>query len=241
MDTLRGSLGFKGERGYSAYEIAVQHGYRGTEQDWLSTLGTSSHFDQDVITHTTEIANEYVFSLPKPYTSNCFVEVYVEGSRLNSSEFTLDTTTSKVSLTTPLDVVGTKVEVVMFTMSTNNLPIVETINADSTNETAPGTKSVYDNIVMRFITIDVLEENITASDDVAITVSYPTGFTKSNCVVISMMNYDSDGVGYINLDNSTADIPMIESVELDSNITLNVHNYSLETANGTFKITLMKI
>lgn len=32
-----GSLGFKGERGYSAYEIAVQHGYVGTEDEWLAS------------------------------------------------------------------------------------------------------------------------------------------------------------------------------------------------------------
>ena len=45
-DILKGKLGWKGERGYSAYEIAVQNGYEGTEQDWLATLGTSSHFDE---------------------------------------------------------------------------------------------------------------------------------------------------------------------------------------------------
>lgn len=32
-----GTLGFKGERGYSAYEIAVQHGYIGTEDEWLAS------------------------------------------------------------------------------------------------------------------------------------------------------------------------------------------------------------
>ena len=37
---LKGSLGYKGERGYSAYEIAVQNGFSGTEEEWLETLGT---------------------------------------------------------------------------------------------------------------------------------------------------------------------------------------------------------
>lgn len=35
----KGSLGFKGDRGYSAYEIAVQNGYEGTEQDWIDHFG----------------------------------------------------------------------------------------------------------------------------------------------------------------------------------------------------------
>ena len=34
----KGVLGFKGERGYSAYEIDVQHGYEGTEEEWLEHL-----------------------------------------------------------------------------------------------------------------------------------------------------------------------------------------------------------
>ena len=39
MENLRGSLGFKGERGYSAYEIAVQEGYEGTEEEWINHFG----------------------------------------------------------------------------------------------------------------------------------------------------------------------------------------------------------
>jgi CRISPR/Cas system CSM-associated protein Csm3 (group 7 of RAMP superfamily) len=37
---LKGTLGYKGERGYSAYETAVQNGFNGTEEEWLDTLGT---------------------------------------------------------------------------------------------------------------------------------------------------------------------------------------------------------
>ena len=36
---LKGKLGFKGERGYSTYELAVKHGFVGTEEEWLETLG----------------------------------------------------------------------------------------------------------------------------------------------------------------------------------------------------------
>lgn len=35
---LRGKLIPKGERGYSAYEIAVQNGFIGTEEEWLASL-----------------------------------------------------------------------------------------------------------------------------------------------------------------------------------------------------------
>lgn len=35
---LRGKLIPKGERGYSAYEIAVQQGFIGTEEEWIASL-----------------------------------------------------------------------------------------------------------------------------------------------------------------------------------------------------------
>ena len=36
---LKGYPCFKGERGYSAYEIAVQNGFKGTEEEWLEQIG----------------------------------------------------------------------------------------------------------------------------------------------------------------------------------------------------------
>jgi|SRR5690625_697309 len=38
IDDLLNSGGQQGERGYSAYEIAVQQGFEGTEQEWLESL-----------------------------------------------------------------------------------------------------------------------------------------------------------------------------------------------------------
>ena len=64
-NALRGVLAYKGERGYSAYEIAVQNGFIGTEQHWLATLGTSSHFNEDSIIHTST-AGQTNFNLPIP-------------------------------------------------------------------------------------------------------------------------------------------------------------------------------
>lgn len=35
----RGAVGFKGETGMSAYELAVKNGYQGTEQEWIDHFG----------------------------------------------------------------------------------------------------------------------------------------------------------------------------------------------------------
>lgn len=53
MNTLKGKLGFKGERGYSAYEIAVQNGFKGTEEEWLDTLITKITIDTEVNSNST--------------------------------------------------------------------------------------------------------------------------------------------------------------------------------------------
>ena len=37
--SLSGAVyGARGEKGYSAYELAVRQGYRGTEQEWIASL-----------------------------------------------------------------------------------------------------------------------------------------------------------------------------------------------------------
>lgn len=140
---LRGALGFKGERGYSAYEAALLNGFVGTEQDWLATLGTASHFNEESVIHTST-AGQTSFNLPGTYTSNSFIDIYVNGLRLNSNEYTINTSTRKIDLEGVTLTAGQTVEIVVLTMSTNSLPIVETITSTSTNETVPGTKVVYD-------------------------------------------------------------------------------------------------
>ena len=57
----RGTLGFKGETGLSAYELAVKNGYEGTEQEWINHFGldlsgyveTSDVVDNLTSTYTT--------------------------------------------------------------------------------------------------------------------------------------------------------------------------------------------
>ena len=128
---LRGVLGFKGERGYSAYEIAVQNGYIGSERDWLAQLGTSAYFLKDSKVYTST-ANQTSFKLPDSYTSNSCVDVYVEGFRLPSNKYTVNTDTLTVELVDALDE-GATVEIVVLRMTTSD-QVVDVINATSTNE-----------------------------------------------------------------------------------------------------------
>ena len=139
MNEARGILGFKGERGYSAYEIAVQNGFIGTEEDWLATLGTTTHFAQTKTMYTTE-AEESTHALPEDYTSNSFLDIYVDGKHLALDKYSISGGNINYSPSLPEDSV---VELVVTTASTNNLPIVTTIDENSTDETAPSTKSVY--------------------------------------------------------------------------------------------------
>ena len=139
---LKGNLGFKGERGYSAYEIAIQNGYIGTEKDWLAQLGQSSHFSETATIHTAT-EGQTSFDIPSNYTSNSFINVYINGFRLNADEYTVNTNTMKINLTSIVLEEGTIVEIVVLTLSTNSLPIVTTIDETSTEETVPSAKTVY--------------------------------------------------------------------------------------------------
>jgi hypothetical protein len=47
---LIGQLGYKGERGDSAYEIAVKHGYTGTEEQWSEDfLNAENYYDKSEV------------------------------------------------------------------------------------------------------------------------------------------------------------------------------------------------
>lgn len=131
---LRGVLGFKGERGYSAYEIAVQNGFIGTERDWLAQLGTSAHFMKDSTVYTAT-EGQTSFALPESYTTNSCVDVRVEGFNLPANKYTVNNETLTVELVDGLDK-DTEVEIVVFRMTSAPLPIGETINENSTNDVA---------------------------------------------------------------------------------------------------------
>lgn len=143
-ESLKAAFGWKGERGFSAYEIAVQNGFVGSEKDWLAMLGTSSKFEQNKVIYTTTEANTSQFDIPESYNSNSFLDIYVDGERLNSNQYSLDIENMKINLTNPIDAIGTPVEVVVVTMATNDLPIVEGLNEGSTNNEVLGAKSLFD-------------------------------------------------------------------------------------------------
>ena len=139
MNEARGILGFKGERGYSAYEIAVQNGFIGTEQDWLAQLGTSINFNQTKTMYTTE-SEESSHALPDGFTSNSFLDIYVNGKHLAPDKYSISD--GMINYSPSLSASST-VELVVTTSSTNELPIVTTIDENSTDETVPSTKAVY--------------------------------------------------------------------------------------------------
>lgn len=61
---LKAKLGFKGERGYSAYEIAVKHGYTGTEEEWSEDfLNAENYYDKteaDALINSKKNAGDFV-------------------------------------------------------------------------------------------------------------------------------------------------------------------------------------
>lgn len=250
-DILRGSLGFKGNDGLSAYEIAVKNGFSGSEQDWLATLGTTNHFAQTKSIFVVAEVGTNEITIPNGYIDgSSFLDIYVNGQRINSTEYTLDLTNNKILLTNELNQIGTTVELVMVTISTNNLPIVTTINSASTNVTTPGTLAVYNfvndsilgkldsNVFLNISgTIPVMDINST----ITITVEYPTGLSKSNTRVINKMVLNN-GI-YVDSSNiETALSPVITGYKLtDEGIVLEVSLGSTAVnTTTTYKLLVMK-
>lgn len=170
-------IGFKGERGYSAYEIAVQNGFVGSEQSWLAQLGTSSAYGQNATTITTTTENQTELVLPDEYNSNSILTIYIDGLKLNESMYSIDVVNKKIKLTNPIENIGTKVEISITTMTATNLPIVTEVNYSSTDETAPSSKCVYD--IEKGLEAKIEESNL------------PAGGTKGQ-VLIKASDEDND-------------------------------------------------
>lgn len=249
---LKGTVGFKGEKGDSAYQVAVKNGFIGTEKDWLATLGTTNYVGE---TKATFIGSQGQkdFGLPTGYTSESVVEVYIEGERLNANEYTINSSNRILTLTNAISVNGTTVEIVLLAMASYELPIVETINSSSTNETVPGTKSVYSfvntsiapklnksNIYVLTGQVSGIGAGATSIED----ISYPSGFNKSNTLIIGKMT-SSNNVYYDSVDilDTVSGFPKIVTVALmDSGIRIWLKNTNTSEARvGHYKITLMRI
>lgn len=239
---LKGALGFKGEKGDSAYRVAVNNGFIGTEKDWLATLGTTNYVGEEKATYLAG-AGDTIFGLPSKYTNNGVVEVFIEGEKLTTSLYTINESERTVVLKNPIAVDRTTVEIVLLTMASYELPIVETINAYSTNDTTPGTKAVYDFVVSKTKTITGSVNGIGAGETKIVDVSYPTGFTKSNTVIIGKM-VSSNNVYYdaVDIEETASGFPKITMIALiDTGIRIWIKNTNTSEARiGHYKITLLR-
>lgn len=265
---LKGVLGFKGERGFSAYEIAVQNGFIGSEKQWLATIGTANNFTGNESVYVTQTDNESVFDLPSEYTSNSVIEVYLDGVKLSNTMYTIDTDARTITLANPVTL-GTSVEIEILTLIATESNISDEINSASTNETTAGSKAVYDLVnpisedlndlstVVGNLSIAIdnrLEtENIQvitgsiasigAEATATVDIDYPTGFTKDNTLIIGKMS-SSNNVYYDVTDftPTTNGFPGIKTIALlDDVIRIWMTNTSSSTAKiGYYKITLLK-
>lgn len=133
-NALRGVLIYKGEKGDSAYQVAVKNGFQGTESQWLSTLGSSVYLSKDSTVYVAT-ADQTVFTLPDSYSNVCCLDVFVNGFKLAQNAYTIDYDTKTITLETALDE-GTEVEVVVYYMSSALMPVTDNINQNSTNKDA---------------------------------------------------------------------------------------------------------
>ena len=164
-------LGFKGERGYSAYEIAVQHGYVGTEESWLASIGSVNGYKRFSKSYTTSAEGEDTFALPEGWTSNAILEVYVDGKKIPEDDYQVDQEHRKVILDTPIQNTGVKVEIQVLIMSVSELPIVQELTDSSTDNTVPSAKAV--NELQK-----TLKGLINEANDLINKVKVPTGGTQ---------------------------------------------------------------
>ena len=250
MNEIRASLGFKGENGDSAYAVALKNGFVGSEQDWLATLGTSSHLSHDTETYTTIAEDEDTFDLPVEYTSNSYLEVYVNGLKLDSEEYSIDTTNNTVTLSTPLEVIGTKVEVVLNTMTTNELPITSTINSSSTNSTAAGTLSVYQGLSSKIevpTTLIMPYDPVPAGETIIMETNYPSNWNRNNTILIQK-KICTNSSGYYDTSNSNIviqnhSLPIIDLVMFDyDNIKVWIKNgTTINSQGGEVRLAITKL
>jgi len=259
---LKGTVGWKGERGYSAYEIAVQNGFKGTESQWLASLGTVNNFAGDESVYVTTTDNETTFDIPLDYTSNSVLEVYLDGVRLTNTMYTINNSARTITLNNPV-VKGTKVEMFVLSMLTGSLPISEDINSASTNETTAGSKAIYDFVNTEIQETQVMFINIAntkfdnsnihilpgsipsigAGATKTVDINYPSGFTKDNTHILSKM-CSNNNVYYdsVDLTPTASGFPVIKMVALlDNTIRIWMTNTnSSESKIGYYKITLLK-
>ena len=80
---LIGNIGYKGERGYSAYEIAVKNGFVGTEEEWLEQIISSTYNAIEYINNKTTAINSSSTDTQYPSAKAVNDKILSEISSLN--------------------------------------------------------------------------------------------------------------------------------------------------------------
>lgn len=166
-NVIKGYLAIKGEQGLSAYEVAVANGYTGTELEWVNSLGSANLFNQyKTKIETTDSTS--IFDLPSEYIEDSFLDIYVDGLHIPSNEYVVEQNENKyqVHFNNPVDS-NKVVELIVTILGSANFPISDVINANSTNDTATGSKAVYDKLLE-------IENNIPTLNNIVDTI-YPIG------------------------------------------------------------------
>lgn len=100
QEALEGELGYKGERGYSTYELAVQNGFEGTLEDYLDHYGVDlSNYvsTDDVVDNLTSDTTNYPLSAKQGKVLKTLVDDNSESilQKVNSSNFAVVSSSSK--------------------------------------------------------------------------------------------------------------------------------------------------
>lgn len=102
----------RGLQGFSAYEVAVENGFRGTMEEWLWSLRGSGGYERMVSYYKTRMENEKRIALPYVYEERHLLDVFVNGFKLSEEEYWVEEVNGAyfLVLARALDVVGTVVE-----------------------------------------------------------------------------------------------------------------------------------
>lgn len=181
----QGTIGFKGERGYSNYELAVQNGYVGTEQEWIDHFGvdlTGYLKTTDIVDNvTTNNSSKPLSAAQGRYLKN-YIDAYTENEIGNTPS--LDTTSKIVvgainEVNTSIGNTDTKIGALSSLTTTTKSSIVGAINEVKDDEKYNGdtiifSKNGYENITSGLYT----------------NLEYPNKSTSNTNV--DFISYDSD-------------------------------------------------
>lgn len=98
----------RGPQGLSSYEIYVNNHSDGepllTEIEWLNSLNKANYYKQYKQTYVTESDKTAVIPiLISVYNSTCLLDVYLNGLRLDDTEYSVDNNIKKITFIKPIN------------------------------------------------------------------------------------------------------------------------------------------